>query len=104
MNFDLLNLFSFPLLEALSASSSGLILHAGQTAGKGGKGKETVRDFMEYPTRRAWHGGGLKGHLRFGKVAVQIHESVSMAVLDDQTTAVPLHGKISPTGIAGDAA
>ena len=72
--------------------------------GKEGKARKTVGDFMEYPTRRAWHGEGLKGHLRFGKAAVQIHEPVSMAVLDDRTTAVPLHGKISPTGIAGDAA
>jgi hypothetical protein len=58
---------------------------------------------MEYPTRRAEREGGLKGHLRFGKAAVQIHEPVSMAVLDDRTTAVPLHGKIAPTGIADDA-
>lgn len=55
---------------------------------------------MEYPTRRTWQGGGLKGDLRFGKAAVQIHKPVSTAVLDDRTTVVPLHGKISPTGIA----
>jgi len=58
---------------------------------------------MECPTRRAEREGGLKGHLRFGKAAVQIHEPVSMAVLDDRTTAVPLHGKISPPGMADDA-
>lgn len=56
---------------------------------------------MEYPTLQATPEGGLKGHLRFGKATVQIHEPVSTAVLDDRTTAVPLHGKISPTGIAG---
>ncbi|WP_052340660.1 hypothetical protein [Bacteroides sp. 14(A)] len=55
---------------------------------------------MEYPTLQAMPEGGLKGHLRFGKAAVQIHEPVSTAVLDDRTTAVPLHGKIQPTGSA----
>ncbi|MFR2624541.1 MAG: hypothetical protein ACLTFL_17855 [Bacteroides thetaiotaomicron] len=33
---------------------------------------------------------------------MQIHEPVSAAVLDDRTAAVPLHGKIVPTGIADD--
>jgi len=65
-------LFFFSLLsEAFRLSLSGEILHAGQTAGKGREGKQTAGDFTEYPTRQAKHGGGLKGHLWFGKASGQ---------------------------------
>ena len=101
LNFNLLNLFSFPLLEALQASLSGLILHAGQTAGKGRKGKENGQGFNGIPNPTGTARRGLKGHLRFAEGCRKIHEPVSGAVLDARTTAVPLHGKISPAGIAG---
>ena len=97
----MLNLFSFPFLEALQASLSGLILHAGQTAGKGRKGKENGQGFNGIPNPTGTARRGLKGHLRFAEGCRKIHEPVSGAVLDARTTAVPLHGKISPAGIAG---
>ena len=68
--------------------------------GKDGKASKRPENFTEYPTRRGTR-RGLKGHLRFAEGCRKIHEPVSGAVLDARTTAVPLHGKISPAGIAG---
>ena len=85
------------MLEALQASLSGLILHAGQTAGKGRKGKENGRGFNGIPNPTGTARRGLKGHLRFAEGCRKIHEPVSGAVLDDRATVVPLHGKISLT-------
>ncbi|MFS2410358.1 hypothetical protein AAH145_05385 [Bacteroides thetaiotaomicron] len=58
------------------------------TVGKGWRGKQTAEDFTEYPTRQVRHGGRLKGHLRFGKAAGQIHEPLAWRCLmpDDRCT------------------
>lgn len=62
---------------------------------KNRKGKETVRDLTEYPTLR-----GTESSSSIWEGCRSIREPVSVAVLDGWTDAVPLHGKITPTGNA----
>lgn len=62
---------------------------------KNRKGKETVRDLTEYPTLR-----GTESSSSIWEGCRSIREPVSVAVLDGWTDAVPLHGKIIPTGNA----
>lgn len=62
---------------------------------KNRKGKETVRDLTEYPTLRGTESSSL-----IWEGCRSIREPVSAAVLDGWTDAVPLHGKITPTGNA----
>jgi hypothetical protein len=76
---------------------SGLILHAGQTAGRGRKGKENDRGFNGMPNPTGTTRRGLKSHLRFVEGCRSIRDPISGAVLDDRATVVPLHGKISLT-------
>ena len=59
------------------------------------KGKKTVMDLTEYPNLR-----GTESSSSIWEGCRSIREPVSAAVLDGRTDAVPLHGKITPTGNA----
>ncbi|EEF75951.1 hypothetical protein [Bacteroides xylanisolvens] len=62
---------------------------------KNRKDKETVMNLTECPILR-----GTRGSSSIWEGCRSIHESVSTAVLDDWTDAVPLHRKITPARIA----
>lgn len=94
--FIFLNLsFFFPFLGAFRLPCRERFCMQDRQRVKIRKGKETVRDLTEYPTLR-----GTGGSSSIWEGCRSIREPVSVAVLDGWTDAVPLHGKITPTGNA----